>query len=381
MIERQVKQNSTLLLYSPCDELKKKFYQLKTAQDVAELLEVSYSRLIYHIYKVKPGNKYKEFYVPKRSGQPRTISAPSSTLKILQRKLSQVLYSTYEPKVPVHGFVVNRNILTNAKVHQRRKFVLNLDLKDFFCSIHFGRVRGIFMAPPYKLPSEVATVLAQICCHLNQLPQGAPTSPIVSNMICARLDSQLRSLAQESRCSYTRYADDITFSTNLSKFPVEIAQVSETEINEKSVVVGEKLLRTISNNGFELNEEKLRLQHRSQHQSVTGLTVNQFPNVSRRYIRGISSMLHAWEKFGLDSAQERYNSILQSEKEEFETRISSELPNEMLSFLDKKERPLFHEVVRGKINFIGMVRGKDDHIFQKYRLWFQSLLKRDLTIN
>lgn len=353
-----LKHNSTPLLYANCDELKQEFLALKTPRDIARLLDVSYDRLVYHLYKVPENLKYVEFSVPKKSGDPRIISAPSTSLKILQRKLSQVLYSVYEPKAAVHGFVPSRSILTNAKQHLHKRFILNIDLKDFFNSIHFGRVRGIFIAPPYNCPKDVATVLAKICCHSGKLPQGAPTSPIISNMVCPRMDSQLRLLAKEFKCTYTRYSDDITFSTTLPNFPKEIAYTN-TEEDKLKILLGEKLISVIQDNGFEINENKVRLQHKTQHQEVTGLTVNQFPNVKRDYVRKISSMLHAWNKFGLDTVQERYIE-----------KCSKELG------VPAEEVPHFQEVLRGKINFLGMVRGKDNEIYRKYLNWYRRLSNR-----
>jgi RNA-directed DNA polymerase len=230
------KSKVALFLYKNCDELRQQFLDLKEPRDVAKLLEVPYSRLIYHISALPEDKRYANFLIPKKSGMPRIISAPRTPLKILQRKLSQVLYSVYEPKSGAQGFIPGRSILTNAKKHQHKRFVLNIDLKDFFHSIHFGRVQGIFMKPPYSIPREVAVVLAKICCYSGRLPQGAPTSPIVSNMICARMDSELRKLAKEFKCTYyTRYADDITFSTTLSKFPPELAYLEKSEDTSKLI--------------------------------------------------------------------------------------------------------------------------------------------------
>jgi RNA-directed DNA polymerase len=136
--------------------------------DIADLLEVSYPRLVYHIYLVEPDKRYKTFEIPKKSGGIRQISTPITALKIIQTKLNQVLQTVYEIKPSVHGFVMGKNIVTNAQAHTKKRYVLNLDLTDFFPSINFGRVRGMFMATPYGLHPDVATVLAQICCHNNQ---------------------------------------------------------------------------------------------------------------------------------------------------------------------------------------------------------------------
>ncbi|MFM7372884.1 MAG: reverse transcriptase domain-containing protein, partial [Sphaerospermopsis kisseleviana] len=109
-------------------------------------------------------------------------------------------------------------MVTNAKNHCNKKFVLNLDIKDFFPTITQQRIRGVMMSPPYNLPSQIATTISHICCYEGKLPQGAPTSPIISNIVCAKLDSELRLLAKQNKCFYTRYADDITFSTIVKNF-------------------------------------------------------------------------------------------------------------------------------------------------------------------
>src|SRR5690606_12917628 len=149
----------------------------------------------------------------------------------------------------------------------------------------------------YRLNDEVATILAQICCHNGILPQGAPTSPIISNMICVRLDAKLQQLAKEHQCTYSRYADDITFSTNRSSFPSALAYLSDIG----QIEIGNELSIIIEENGFQINPKKTRLQSKHQRQEVTGLTVNRYPNVQRRYIKQIRGILHAWKKYGLDA--------------------------------------------------------------------------------
>jgi RNA-directed DNA polymerase len=360
-----------LFLYQDCDTLKQKFIFLKEAKDVAELLEVPHHILKYHadVTRFPKDERYQDFLIPKKSGKPRIISAPRTRLKILQRKLSQVLYSIYEPKAGVQGFVTGRSIVTNANKHTHKRYVFNIDLKDFFHSIHFGRVKGIFMSPPYNLPQEVAVVLANICCYQQRLPQGAPTSPIVSNMVCARMDSELRKLAQDFKCTYyTRYADDITFSTTLSKFPEDLAFVETVEGSDR-LVVGNRLRSVIESNGFQINESKVRLQHKSQHQEVTGLTVNKLPNVKRSFVRKISSMLHIWDKFGLESASKKYDKRY--------TQELDSLKDSGYSPPSFKGVASFKDVLRGKINFLGMVKGKDNPTYITYLTWFRELCRRD----
>ncbi|MEH2260493.1 reverse transcriptase domain-containing protein [Nostoc sp.] len=323
--------------------------------DIADLLEVSYPRLVYHIYLVETDKRYKTFEIPKKSGGIRQISTPITALKIIQTKLNQVLQTVYEIKPSVHGFVMGKNIVTNAQAHTKKRYVLNLDLTDFFPSINFGRVRGMFMATPYGLHPDVATVLAQICCHNNQLPQGAPTSPIVTNMICAKMDSQLQRLAKEYKATYTRYADDITFSTTLPKFPEELAYIVAEEYVDK-IFIGNRLLSIINENGFEVNNPKNRLQVKGNHQEVTGLTTNLFPNVDRRYVRQVRAMLHAWAKFGLEAAEEEFRG-----KYEKKTRTVT------------KDKLTFKQVLRGKIAFIGMVKGNEDPIYLKFLKLYKQI--------
>ncbi len=238
-------------------ELCEGFFQLETRRDIAELLEITEKQLIYYLYIIPEHQRYKRFEIPKKRGGTREIFAPATSLKIVQQKLNQVLQIVYKVKPSAHGFVPEKSILSNALPHVRKRFVLNLDLKDFFPSINFGRVRGLFMHRPYTRNHEVATTLAQICCFNGYLPQGAPSSPIVSNMICAKLDSELQRLAKEHRCTYTRYADDITISTSHLIFPGGLAYFSD---ERGRVEIGDELKTIIKDNWFEINELKNRLQ-------------------------------------------------------------------------------------------------------------------------
>ena len=340
-----------------CEELVEKFHRLSSIEDVADLLEVDLSHLRYYLYWMPDEQRYSSFTIPKKSGGVRTICAPNSSIKILQHKLNQVLQCVYQPKPSIHGFVSKRSIVSNAEAHmgRKRKYVLNIDLEDFFPSINFGRVRGMFMKYPYELPEEVATVLAQICCFENQLPQGAPTSPTISNMICAKMDSQLQHLAQENRCFYTRYADDITFSTSMPNFPHELAETRSYPTGLQ-LEVGSELNRIVTENGFKINSSKVRLQTSDRRQEITGLVVNEKPNVPRKFIRQIRAMLHAWKKFDLELAELEYLS---------KYRSKNRFPN--------KSALSFRAVLRGKIEYLGMVRGKSDSLYQRYLSEFKAL--------
>jgi len=329
------------------DELKQKFFELKTFDDLAQLLEVQKSQLYYYAFIAPPDKHYKFFTIPKRNGEFRLIAAPASPLKIIQTKLNQVLQQVYLPKASVHGFVLGRSILTNANRHleggNRKRYIFNIDLENFFPSITYSRIAGLLRAKPYELPERVAGAIARLVCLGSSLPQGAPTSPVLANMICAKMDTQLKKLAQESKCVYTRYADDITFSTSLPKFPTSLAT---TDDKTGQLIVGQVLDNIIRTNGFRINSRKIRLQTKFDRQEVTGLTVNKFPNVRRTYVRQIRAMLHAWEKYGLDKAQKDF-----TEK-----------------YYSKGHRPAppFNQVVRGKIEFLRMVRGEDSLIYLRF---------------
>ncbi len=346
------------LLKNGEDVLLENFYALKTREDIANLLEITESTLIYYLYRKHPIDNYTVFEIPKKSQQgKRKIAAPITPLKIIQQKLNEILQCVYHPKSPVHSFIRSddkRSILTNARQHFGKRFVFNIDLEDFYHSINFGRVRGLFLAPPYGFNNLVATTLAQLCIFDNQLPQGAPTSPIISNMICARLDSQLLHLAKQYQCIYTRYADDITFSTSYKSFPLAVAK------NEKGIFVpGVELTEIIESNGFKINQSKVRLQNRSyQRQVVTGLIVNNAPNVGKELLQQIRAMLYVWEKFGLENAQR-----------EFEEKYIKK----HRGGYHRNEYPAFEKVLRGKIDFLGYVRGKDNPKYIKFMNLYENL--------
>jgi S1-C subfamily serine protease len=203
----------------------------------------------------------------------------------------------------------------------------------------------------------VATVLAQICCVDNQLPQGAPTSPIVANMVCARLDAHLSRLAGVYRCNYTRYADDLTFSTHQSFFPKELADRKMLD-GKLLWASGIKLSRTIRKNGFHVNPSKVRLQKYSQRQEVTGVITNEKVNVAREFIREIRAILHNIKTKGLQECQREYETKYASRRQRY----------------PKATIPPLKLVVRGKIEYVGMVRGKDDDIYYKFMKELDSLI-------
>lgn len=295
-----------------------KLAELKKATsllDVARLLQVKPGMLSYILYTKTKAELYTKFEIPKRTGGTREISAPYSHLKLIQQRLAAILLEcsnelhekharksknkNFEFRGISHGFVPGHSIMTNGHAHTTRRFVFNVDLSDFFGSINFGRVRGFFIKDKnFELDEKTATILAQIACFENKLPQGSPCSPVISNLVGHILDIALVRLARKNKCTYTRYADDLTFSTNEHIFPSEIALVSEED--ENSWLPGKEFTRLVQNNGFNFNEKKTRMQYRDSRQEVTGLSVNRKVNVPASYrykVRAMASSLFRTGKF------------------------------------------------------------------------------------
>ncbi len=298
------------------------------------------SKKLLTFFAFKKENKYQRFIIKKKSGGDRFILAPHRYLKLIQKCLNVVLNIVFEPHWASHGFVLDRNIVTNARKHIGKNYVLNVDLEDFFPSISFRRVKTVLQLPPFNLSDELAFLIANLCCYENSLPQGAPTSPTLSNIVCQKLDRKLARFAKENRISYSRYADDITFSARTDLF-------DEDFLN--------RLKEIILSENFKVNENKTRIQSFAQRQIVTGLTVNQKVNVSQQYIKEIRAILNNWEKKSFEQAQ--YLFIKNYVKDN---------PN--------IKNPSMIEVLRGKLNFLGMVR-KKDNLYQKYFGQFNKLLE------
>ena len=331
------------------------FLELKTTADIANLVEISHSKLVYYLYKYKK-EKYVNFSIKKKSGGTREINAPIGPLLYIQRKLLDALYVAYSPRPSTQGGVPSKSIVTNASKHTKSQFVINFDLLDFFPTIHFGRVRGMLMANPYNLPGKVATVVANICCYEGKLPQGSPTSPIIANMVCHRMDRDLQKLSINHGFYYTRYFDDITLSTKRKAIPNVISYRLDSE--NRPYVLGKELLAIIKNNGFSINDKKTRIRTKLESQAVTGIKVNRFLNLDRKFIRQVRAMLHAWERYGHDKAQ-----------------------IEFIQRYDRKHRasdtPEFRRVVKGKIDYIKMVRGDKNDIYKKMLKKYRILETRD----
>lgn len=290
-----------------------KLQRAKSLTDLAKLLGFTPKGASYILYKTDAAKKYRNFQIPKKSGGVRIIHAPEAQLALLQSRLAELLYACVHDRkkddprfwFASHGFHKGRTIISNAEVHKRHRFVFNLDLEDFFGTINFGRVRGFFINDSmFALEPKVATIIAQIACHNNALPQGSPCSPVISNLIGNILDSRLLALARDERCTYTRYADDLTFSTNEKLFSTKIA----VNVHGAEWEVGTKLRKTIEKSGFFINPTKTRMSLRRSRQTVTGLVVNEKANIKQDYYRAARAMCNAvfqtgyYFKYGNDPA-------------------------------------------------------------------------------
>ncbi|MDC0671022.1 reverse transcriptase family protein [Nannocystis radixulma] len=278
---------------------------IASAEELAKAMgiEVKALRFLAYNRKVSRVSHYRRFLLPKKTGGHRLISAPMPRLKRAQAWALEHIFDklTFEPAA--HGFVAGRSIVTNARPHVGADVVVNFDLKDFFPTVSFPRVKGALRHLGYS--ESVATALALVCTEPDVdevaldgttwfvakgqrvLPQGSPCSPAITNLLCRRLDRRLHGLAQALGFVYTRYADDLTFSGR--------GEAAESKR------VG-KLLRgvadIVAHEGFVVHPEKTRVMRRGRRQEVTGVVVNDKPSVPRDELRKFRATLFQIEKDG-----------------------------------------------------------------------------------
>lgn len=306
---------------------------IKTRNDFAKFIGVKLQTLTYLLYIKKIDNCYNTLEIPKKNGDTRTICVPNKNLKKVQKKLYNKL-STYYDEIKTqnnftskisHGFEKNRSIVTNAEVHKNKRYVVNLDLLVFFPSINFGRVRSYFIKNNYfEINDDIATILAQLTCYKGTLPQGASTSPLIANMICNIMDIRILKIAKKYRLDYTRYADDLTFSTNNKYF-----------LNDYDKFL-EDIKNIIHRSGFELNSKKTRLLFSNSRQEVTGLVVNKKISVPKEYYKNTRAMAHSLYKNGYFLIDDEVGTI-----EQLEGRFS--FINQInLYNIDNKKKDMWH---------------------------------------
>lgn len=254
-----------------------------------------------------------------------------------------------------HGFQKGKSIITNASAHKHKKYILNIDISDFFPSFHFGRVQGYFhKSKEFNFSKEVSTIIAQLACYEGKLPQGAPTSPIISNLIFNIVDLRILALAKKYKLDYTRYADDMSFSTNNNAFKKDhLAFMQELE-------------ELLGKNGFEINKNKTRLEYHSSKQEVTGLTVNDKVNASRNFInktRAMANQLYKTNSFQINGEDGTVNQL--------EGRLS------FINQLDFSNNKLEYRITKKKATkkfFSGLnAREKQYQYFLFYKYFFRPL--------
>jgi RNA-directed DNA polymerase len=284
---------------------------LATPGDVAKALGLTVPQLRWLAFHTEAAEKthYVYFEVPKRSGGTRLLAAPHRKLAAAQTWVLETILEKLEVTAHAHGFVPGRSTVTNAKLHVGKDVVVNLDLKDFFPSITFPRVRGLFESIGYS--PAAATLFALLCTEAPRtpvihdgrtfwvaageraLPQGACTSPALSNLVSRKLDRRLAGAAAKLGWTYTRYADDLTFS-------------ADAATAKKLALLFARVRHIVKEEGFVVNEKKGRVQHASRRQSVTGIVVNDRPTIPREEVRRIRAILHGAKTTGL-AAQNRDN--------------------------------------------------------------------------
>ncbi|MEO0740650.1 MAG: reverse transcriptase family protein [Bacteroidota bacterium] len=275
----------------------------RTALDLASAMGIELSELRFLTFarRVARVSHYRRFLMPKKRGGTRRISAPMPRLKRAQRWVLDHLLAAVPLHDAAHGFVPGRSIASNAAPHVGADVVVNMDLQNFFPTVTYRRVKGLWRALGYG--EQVATVLALLCTEPDTdetrldgqtyfvakgervLPQGAPTSPALTNVLCRRLDARMAGMADSLGLAYTRYADDLTFSGS-----GEAAQ-HVTKLLWRSVQI-------ITDEGFTLHPDKLRVMRRGARQEVTGLVVNEKLSVDRRTMRRFRATLRQIELDG-----------------------------------------------------------------------------------
>ncbi|MBN9298258.1 MAG: RNA-directed DNA polymerase [Filimonas sp.] len=275
---------------------------------LANAMQVDLATLRYLLYqrKVSRTNHYHVFEVPKKSGGKRRISAPKKQLKKLQLWVLNNVLCHLPNETVAHGFIRQRSIVTNAAPHVGKDIIVNVDLKDFFPTITYARVKGVFKKLGYS--EQQAIIFALICTQAETeevemdgvkyyvqngkrcLPQGSPASPAISNIIAYKLDKKIQGLAAKLNFAYTRYADDLTFSTTNDN----AKQITKLLYLIKKIVTAE---------GFEVHPGKTHIMRKGGQQKVTGIVVNKQLNVERSQLRKFRALLHNLQMNGWKDQQ------------------------------------------------------------------------------
>ncbi|MHA1819526.1 MAG: reverse transcriptase family protein [Promethearchaeota archaeon] len=276
---------------------------VENSKELAGLLQIEFKTLkflAYHrdVIKNKRNDHYVRYTIPKRKGGTRKIAAPKPTLKGVQRLILDKILVNVPVSENAHGFIQGRSVITNANSHYKKpKLLINIDLKDFFPTITFERIRGMFISLGYS--GQISSILAMLCTYCERreievknetkivalsrriLPQGAPSSPYITNIICYNMDRKLNKIAQTYGFKYTRYADDMSFSTD-----------KEPKTIKTNRFLG-LVKKIIKEEGFTINKEKLKFLKPHRRQEITGIHINNNEmGIPKKWIKRFRAAIH-----------------------------------------------------------------------------------------
>lgn len=276
---------------------------------------------------------YQQTTILKRDGTPRHLLAPDPVLKKIQKNILRNILAPIEVSPYATAYHKGADVVSNAAAHLGQKQLLKLDIEDFFGSIIFPMVRRSAFHNIY-FPSPVSTLLTHLCCYNDALPQGAPTSPAISNLVMKPFDIHIGEWCLARGINYTRYCDDMTFSGDFD-----------------AKAVKNKVRNFLQVLGFSLNQEKTKLLTQHTRQSVTGIVVNQKLQVSRDYRRQLRQEIYFCQKFGVVSHLKRINHPLGNGDVEW-----------------------YLQALQGKVNFLLQVNPGDD-VFRKAVAGIKQMIK------
>ena len=276
------------------------------------------------------GKHYRKAKFPKKSGGFRNLSVPDEVLKSIQKRISEVLLIHMPISRYAKAYRFGSSTLRNAKHHVGKQVVLKLDILHFFDSIRYSTVKDkVFPEEVYAEPLRI--LLTMLCYHKDALPQGAPSSPAITNIILYEFDEQLGQWCREQGISYTRYCDDMTFSGDFD--PAEVIRFVRLKLKKM---------------GFLLNKQKTRIQHPGQQQTVTGIVVNEKLSIPADYRRKLRQELYYCKKFGI---------------QEHLQKTGLEIPENT-----------YRMQMLGKVNYVLQVH-PDDKDMLEARKWLQQSMK------
>lgn len=285
-------------------------------------------RILRFVTKKSRQEGYIDFTIPKKSGGVRKISAPVKPLKDIQYAINILLQAIFTPSDSAMGFVTGRNVRDNAMIHIGQTCIFNIDIENFFPSITKIMVRKALQRElgDTLTSNDVINIICSLCTVPNNdgievLPQGAPSSPILSNIVLKILDNEMSVLAERAGYRYSRYADDMTFSHS-------------KPIRRMNRYWESRVFNIVERYGLKVNDSKTKTYVRGIRQEVTGVIVSDKLNVSRQYVKQLRVLLHLWEKYGYEQAQTIFS-------RDFCKGVNKNLCN----------------VIEGKINYLEIIFG------------------------